>query len=112
MDQQISNLKNRTISGVRWSAIAKLFQQILSFFTIAILAHLLSPSAFGLIGMVLIVTNFVEIFKDLGTFTAIIQRKEISQELISSVFWTNLFLGVLFTFNIILIDPITATIFH
>jgi O-antigen/teichoic acid export membrane protein len=112
MDQQISNLKNRTISGVRWSAIAKLFQQILSFFTIAILAHLLSPSAFGLIGMVLIVTNFVEIFKDLGTFTAIIQRKEISQELISSVFWTNLFLGVLFTFIIILIAPFTATFFH
>ena len=112
MGQQISNLRNRTISGVRWSVIAKLFQQFSSFFTIAILAHLLSPSAFGLIGMVLVVTNFVEIFKDLGTSTAIIQKKEISQELISSIFWTNLFFGILFTVIIMIIAPVIAIFFR
>lgn len=112
MGQQISNLKNKTISGVRWSAIAKIFQQFLSFFTIAILAHLLSPATFGLIGMVLVVTNFVDIFKDLGTSTAIIQREEISQELISSVFWTNLFIGVLFALIIMMMAPSIATFFR
>jgi len=112
MGQQISNLRDRTISGVRWSVISKLFQQVLSFFTIAILARLLSPSAFGLIGMVLVVTNFVEIFKDLGTSTAIIQRKETSQELISSIFWTNLFFGILFTLIIMIIARIIAIFFR
>ena len=112
MGQQISNLRDRTISGVRWSVISKLFQQVLSFFTIAILARLLSPSAFGLIGMVLVVTNFVEIFKDLGTSTAIIQRKETSQELISSIFWTNLFFGILFTLIIMILARIIAIFFR
>lgn len=112
MGQQISNLRNRTISGVRWSVIAKIIQQFLSFFTVAILAHLLSPAAFGLIGMVLVVTNFVEIFKDLGTSTAIIQREEISQELILSIFWTNLFFGILFTLIMVIIAPIIAIFFH
>jgi len=112
MGQQITDLKSKTISGVKWSAIAKFCQQFLSFFTIAIMAHLLSPTAFGLIGMVLVVTNFVEIFKDLGTSTAIIQRKEISQELISSIFWANLFFGILFALIIIIIAPITANFFR
>jgi O-antigen/teichoic acid export membrane protein len=69
MDQEISSLRNKTLSGVRWSAIGRIFQQFLSFFTVAILAHLLSPTAFGLIGMVLVITNFVDLFKDLGTST-------------------------------------------
>lgn len=112
MGQQITDLKSKTISGVRWSAIAKFSQQFLSFFTIAILAHLLSPTAFGLIGMVLVVTNFIEIFKDLGTSTAIIQRKEISQELISSLFWTNLFFGILFALIVVVIAPIIAIFFR
>jgi len=110
--QQVSNLKNKTISGVRWSVIAKSFQQFLSFFTVAILAHLLFPAAFGLIGMVLVVTNFVEIFKDLGTSTAIIQREEISQELILSVFWTNLFFGIVFTLIMVIISPVIAVFFR
>jgi len=112
MGQQIADLKSKTISGVKWSAIAKFSQQFLSFLTIAIMAHLLSPTAFGLIGMILVVTNFVEIFKDLGTSTAIIQKKEISQEFISSIFWTNFLLGLFFTLIIILIAPFTATFFH
>ena len=111
MDQQSTSLRNKTLSGVRWSAIARIVQQCLSFVTVVILAHLLSPTAFGLIGMVLVVTNFVDIFKDLGTSTVIVQRKEVSQELMSSVFWTNLLFGICFTLVIVILAPIIGLFF-
>ena len=112
MDKQISDLRLKTISGVRWSAIARFVQQLLSFLTIAILAHLLSPSAFGVVGMTFVVINFVEVFRDLGTSAVLIQRKEISRELISTLFWMNLLLGFLFALIIIGIAPLAAIFFR
>jgi len=91
--------------------MAKLFQQFLSFLTVAVLARLLHPSDFGLMGMVLVVTNFVDMFKDLGTSIAIIQRKEISPVLMSTVFWTNVLISICFTVIIVLIAPIISTVF-
>jgi O-antigen/teichoic acid export membrane protein len=61
-----------------------------------ILARMLMPEDFGLIGMATVLMAIAERFKDLGLSTATIQREEISQEQASSLFWINVGLGVLF----------------
>src|SRR5215207_859838 len=42
-----------------------------------VLARLLTPADYGLVGMVAVVTGFVGLFKDLGLSAAIVQREEI-----------------------------------
>jgi PST family polysaccharide transporter len=62
--------------------------------SMAILARLLTPADFGLIAMVTVVTGFVEMFKDSGMAMATIQRREITHEQISTMFWINVALSV------------------
>jgi O-antigen/teichoic acid export membrane protein len=56
----------------------------------AILGRLLTPHDYGLVGMVAIVMGFVALFKDLGLAAATIQREELSQREVSTLFWLNL----------------------
>jgi PST family polysaccharide transporter len=58
-----------------------------------VLARLLVPADYGLMGMAIVVTNFANMFRDLGTSAALIQRKDISDELVSTLLWTNLAIG-------------------
>ena len=58
--------------------------------TTIILARLLTPEAYGLIGMVAVMTGFISIFKDLGLSAATIQKEKITADQISTLFWVNL----------------------
>jgi O-antigen/teichoic acid export membrane protein len=74
----------------------------------AILARLLSPQDYGLIGMVAVATNFVAMFKDLGLSHATVQRPEISVQQISTLFWVNLTLSVLTMGLMVFLAPALA----
>jgi PST family polysaccharide transporter len=106
------SLKQQVISGVKWSAMAQVGQQVLHLVTTAVLANLLLPKAFGLMGMALVFIGFLEIFKHLGTATAVIQRKEISEELLSSVFWLNAVFGLLVMLLLMGAAPLLAAIYQ
>ena len=59
-----------------------------------VLGRLLRPSDYGLIGMVVVVTGFVSMFKDLGLSAATVQREEITSEQVSTLFWVNVALSI------------------
>ena len=95
-DHLLENIGHRAVSGgfVTFSAQAAKF--LLNFAAAAVLARLLSPGDFGLVGMVLGVTAVVGVFKELGLSTATVQRASITQEQVSNLFWINIgFSGVL-----------------
>lgn len=98
--------------GIKWSSISQIFKQLLQYLTTLILVSFLAPSDFGLITMSLIVTGFLEIFKDLGTASAIIQREENSDDLLSSIFWVNILVGVIISSIIFAISPYVAEFFN
>jgi PST family polysaccharide transporter len=56
----------------------------------AILARLLTPQDYGLIGMVAVVTNFVSLLKEMGLTFPTVQTPEINLKQISTLFWVNL----------------------
>ena len=93
-DHLKTNLGRRTARG----GVVAIGSQGLKFvFTIgatSIMARLLTPADYGLIGMVAFVTGFVSMYKDLGLSTATIQRSEISSEQISTLFWVNILLSL------------------
>jgi O-antigen/teichoic acid export membrane protein len=80
--------------------------------SVVILSRLLAPSDFGLVASVTPVIGFVSMFQDLGYGQAIVQRTEISQEQISSVFWTTAALGILCAVITIVASPAVAWFYH
>src|SRR5438128_2664452 len=84
-----NDLGGRTARG----GAVTIASQAVRFFTgigaTVILARLLTPNDYGLIGMVAVVTGFVSIFKDMGLSVATVQRDEISNDQISTLFWVN-----------------------
>ena len=77
----------------------------------AILARLLVPSDFGLIAMVLVFSNFVAIFSTFGLTSAIVQKREVSDEALSSTFWINVGLGALLTLALAASAPLIAAFY-
>jgi O-antigen/teichoic acid export membrane protein len=55
-----------------------------------VLARLLTPQDYGLVGMVGVIAGFISIFKDLGLASATIQKAEVNEAQINTLFWVNI----------------------
>lgn len=106
------SLRKSAISGVKWSAISLLGRRGLSLFSTIILARLLAPADFGLVAMAAVVIGFIELFQDLGTATAAIQRKDPSQALLASMFWLNAGFGLAATLVLYLASPLAGAFYR
>lgn len=73
---------------------------------------MLAPSDYGLLAMALVVIGILELFRDLGTSAALIQRKEISSDYLSSLFWFNVVLGLVTTLLLWTLSPTVADIYR
>jgi PST family polysaccharide transporter len=111
-EETVMSLSQSAVSGVKWSSVSRFSQIGMQFVTIAILARLLTPDDFGLVGMAVVVIGFVAIFKDLGTSAAIIQQKNLSEELLSSIFWVNVVFGVLAMAVLFVLSPLAAIFYN
>lgn len=71
----MENLKQKTVSGIMWSAIERFSLQGVQFIIQIILARLLLPSDYGMIGMLAIFLQVAQVFIDSGFTNALIQKK-------------------------------------
>ena len=94
-----------------WAGAAQGIRAVVELLATLILARLLLPEEFGLVGMVLAITGFLVLFKDLGLSTATIQRPEISQEEVSALFLLNLAAGTVLTLLCALLAPVLAAFY-
>lgn len=89
----MKDLKERTLRA----GFAKTFAQGVNFIvrvgSLMVLARLLDPEDFGLVGMVTVVTGVFSMFIDAGLSTVTVQRATITNEQVSTLFWTNMFVG-------------------
>ena len=106
------SLKKSAISGFKWSSFSQIGRQLIQLITSIIIARLLSPADFGLIGMANIIIGFIGIFQDLGTGAAIVQQKNLTVKLIYSIFWLNVIFGLLVTSITILIAPLVGLFYN
>lgn len=107
-----ANLKQRSVRGGFITIVAQASKFILKFGSTIILARLLTPEDYGLIGMATVVIGFVEYFKDLGLSAATIQRREINHQQISTLFWINLGVSCLVALIVALMSPAIAAFYH
>lgn len=80
-----------------WSSILQFTNHGASIIITIILARILSPHEFGLVGMIVVITEFSRILLNFGFGQALIQKKEASPIDYSSVFWLNIVFGFILT---------------
>ena len=105
-DHLTAAIGSRTARGGVVTIVSHGLKFALSIGATAILARLLTPHDYGLIGMVVVFTGFVAMFKDLGLSLATVQRPEITDEQISTLFWVNVTISVAITLLMILLAPL------
>ena len=92
------SLKQKTVSGLLWSFVDTMAGQGITFVVGIILARMLSPREFGLIGMLTVFIAVSQSFIDSGFSNALIRKKDCSSTDYSTVFYFNLAVGILFFF--------------
>lgn len=94
------SIKKKTIQGIFWSAIQNWGSQAGSFIIFITLARLLTPSDFGLVALANMFIFFFELVLAFGFIQKLIQKDDINDIEINTVFWTQICLGFFFTFSI------------
>ena len=102
----------QAISNARWVGVNQVARLSIQFISIAVLSRLLSPSDFGLMAMAAVVTNLGLLFRDLGTAAALIQRRELSNDVIDTVFWLNIAFGSAVAACVAIMAPFASRLFH
>jgi len=77
-----------------WSFVQRFGTMAISFVSNIVLARLLTPDDYGTIGMLMIFIAVANTFVDGGFGSALIQKKEPTEEDYSTIFWWNMFLSV------------------
>lgn len=105
------SLKNKTIKGVAWSGIDNVTQYGVSFVVSIVLARLLSPDDYGLIGIIAIFTAVCSTFIYAGFGTALIRKKDATDEDYNTVFLVNLVTSLFLYVVIYFCSPLIADFF-
>ena len=106
------SLKKDTTNGVVWSAIERFSAQGVQFLIGLILARLLTPTEFGIIGMLAIFISVSNVFVDSGFSSALIQNQQRTEKDFSTAFYFNLGIGLVCYAILFLISPIVADFFN
>jgi PST family polysaccharide transporter len=108
----MNDLKEKTIRG----GAARLGAQIANFalrtISLMVLARLLAPKDFGLVGMVTAFTGVLGLFRDFGLSSAAIQRDIVTDEQLSTLFWINILVGFFLTVLALGMAPAIAAFYH
>ena len=106
------SLKGKTVKGVAWSGIDNLAQFGVTFLVSIVLARLLSPDDYGLIGIITIFTAVCTVIINGGFTTALIRKKDATDDDYNTAFIVNLVLSLLLYAVIFLCSPLIADFFR
>jgi O-antigen/teichoic acid export membrane protein len=106
------DLKRKTARGALFSATAQLANFVFRTASMVILARLLTPADFGIVGMITACTGFLELFRDMGLSAATVQRQSIDRSQVSTLFWVNLVAGCSLAALCAIAAPFIARFYH
>ena len=89
------NLKEKTISALKWSTADRFGQQVIQFLVGLILANNIVPDDFGLFGMLAIFNGLSFVLVESGFGQALVRKKSNDQQEFSTIFFFNVFIGIL-----------------
>lgn len=109
----MTELARKTVSGATLNLSVTAARNFVQFLIILpILARILPPEEFGLVGMAMTFVVLLTMVNDLGVSSALVRAENPSDKFWTSAFWTNAVLGVLFTTLAFLSAPAIAAFFR
>lgn len=106
------NLKDKTVKGVAWSGIDNVAQFAVSFVVSVVLARLLSPDDYGLLGLTAIFTAISNTLINGGFADALIRKKDVSESDYNTAFIVNLTVSIVLYAVIFFCSPAIARYFN
>lgn len=107
-----NSLKRKTAGSLKWNTVDRIASQVLYGVVGIVLANVVSPEDFGLVGALLVFQAFAIIFADSGFGAALLRQKHSTPQDYATVFWFNLFVSVAIYFILWFCAPIIADIFQ
>lgn len=88
-------LKAKAFNGAKWTAFSTACIVGIGLLQMAILARLIGPKEFGLLSAAMVIIALADTLSDFGISNSIIQKKDISQDELTSLYWFNVGVGFL-----------------
>lgn len=104
----MSELKQKTVKGVVWSAVERFSVQGIQFVVMIFMARMLTPDDYGLVGMLAVFIAISQSFIDSGFSQALIRKQDRTEVDNSTVFYFNIVLGLLFYCLLFVSAPLIA----
>jgi PST family polysaccharide transporter len=108
----MKDLREKTLRGGVARVCAQSANFALRLGSLAVLARLLDPRDFGLVGMVTALTGVLNLFRDFGLSAASVQRASVTEEQTSTLFWVNVLVGTALTAATAASAPLLAAFYH
>lgn len=99
------------LSNTKWNAFSQIFKIICQLANLLYLTRLISSADYGVMAICFVFVNLCNLLRDLGTASAIIQKKELDNRLINAVFWLNIFIGVFLCLILMLFAPLISAFY-
>lgn len=106
------SLKNKTIKGVFWSSVERFSIQGIHFLVTLVLARILTPKDFGLIGMLTVFIALAQSLIDSGFSLALIRKQDRTDTDNSSVFYFNIVTSIFVYLLLYAVAPFVSVFFH
>jgi PST family polysaccharide transporter len=107
-----AEIKERAVKAVKWTALAEIASRAAQPLVTLVLARLLSPNEFGIVGVAIMVISFSQVFWEAGLSRALIQTESDSEQAANVVFWTNIALSVLVYMLLFFVAPTIGSVYH
>lgn len=105
------NIKQKTLNSIRWIAIERLAQQSVQFIIGIILANLLQPKDYGLVGLLAVFYALSFILVDSGFGQALVRKQTKDEREFSTIFYFNVGISILIYLLLYLSAPLMADFF-
>ena len=102
------NLKEKMIGALTWSAVDRIAQQGVQFVVGIILARLLTPDDYGLLGIVMVFAAIAYTMVEGGLQSAIVRTHKLEKKHCDTVFYTNLAISLLLYMLLYFSAPLIA----
>lgn len=106
------SLREKTISGAKWSALATVIIIGLGLVQMTVLARIIDNHQFGLLTVSLVIIALADTLSDFGIANSIIQRQEISQLELTTLYWLNVGLGLVVCVAVFALSGAIASVLH
>ncbi len=107
-----SQLNTKVKKGISWAFAEKMLTEIMNFAISIVMARIIAPEEYGVIGIIQVFITLFSIFVTCGLGSALIQNKSITDEQVSTVFYINSLLGLLLYIVLFFSSPLIANFYN